>query len=447
MLIRLSNTFRVNFFEHLLHKPFLILVFFYFVTLSGDLLHIRFFLFTAKLTNIVGIATFSCYLLLYKSSLNLSRDILLATCACLISLIFSAILGYNQIACIGFILFFVFNYFIYFVFPSSLFFIFDKELILRIYFTSFICVGTYATAQVLFSFFGIRLPFSLETIADRITRGQGFSYEPSYYALYMTPYTVFQTTRYLLQSPKERSTKDLILANFFLIISTSSGCLFTYLALIACLGLFKFIKILRQLSARKLLFKFIMYGWVCSLLLSLINPSLISEAFFKFFCTGFMTHYSFSERWNMLWEYWTVFLDNFWTGTGLGGATTFLLYKRGIESADIFDPEILRSPSLIATNVTTEVLASLGIFGALCFGYFFWIILKKFKAAYKIPNLEREDNIELTAFAISLCVTFFTLQFSQSIMRCYIWAHTGIIIGYIKYLQMKYRPSQAKKGT
>jgi O-antigen ligase len=171
--------------------------------------------------------------------------------------------------------------------------------------------------------------------------------------------------------------------------------------------------------------------------LLIVRPDLVKTVFFKFFYTG-LSHGSFAERWSMLVVYWQIFLENFWTGTGLGGATTFLLLKQGYSQIDSLDPATLRTPFLIATNVTTELLASVGIIGAVCFGYFFWAMWKTFRKAYKIPNLEQTDRIRLTALALSLCVTFFTLQFNQSIMRCYIWVHVGVSMGYAQYLHTKY---------
>lgn len=442
----LPTAIRITAPNELFKKAFLFLLFLYFLTLSADLLSVYLLFFTVKLTNFIGLLTFISYLTFYGGKLAISRNFFLVTISCLASLSLSALLGYNLIACLGFILFFIFNYWIYFVLPSELFSVFNEKLILRIYFFSFLCIGAYATIQVFLSCCGVILPHVSQVIAGRIARAQGLSYETSYYALYMTPFTIFQTTQYLLQDPRERSLKDLVVANFLLLISTSSGCIFTYLAFLACLGLFKFINILKKVSVLKVLYKFALYAACASLFMSLINPELVSGMFLKFFFTKF-THNSFLERWNGLVMYWFVFLENFWTGTGLGGATTFLLLKLGATQINLLDPNTLRAADIVATNVTTELLASLGIIGGICFGFLFWVVYKKFRNAYRIPHMDKEDHIKLTAFALSLCVTFFTLQFNQSIMRCYIWAHLGICIGYIKYLHLKYQKMRQHESS
>lgn len=413
---------------------FSVLLFLYFLTLSGDLLNVRFFLFTGKLTQLLSVFTLLFYGVLRRGRFALDREFLQIAALCLFSLTLSATFGYNKMACLGFIAFFLFNYLFYFAFSSQLFSSMDVELLLKLYWASFICVGCYAAAQVLFSFCGVLLPFAGQVTLDGIARGQGWSYEPSYYALYMTPYAIFQTTQYLLQEPQDRSLKQVILANSLLLFSTSTGCFFTYLAFIFTLWLFK-LPIARMS----------IYIISSSLGIFLIYPSLVRELFFKFFFLGW-GHHSFLERWVMIVGYWGAFLENFWIGTGLGGATTFFLSNKGESPVDTLDPGILRDQGFAATNVTTELLASLGIVGAICFSLLLWIIWKKFRRAYQIPSLEPQDRIRLTSFAVSLCVTFFTLQFNQSIMRCYLWVHLGVCMGYIRYLHAKSKASSTRSG-
>lgn len=140
----------------------------------------------------------------------------------------------------------------------------------------------------------------------------------------------------------------------------------------------------------------------------------------------------------MICEYGGVFLENPWIGTGLGGATAYLLGKHQ-GSVDLLDPEIITGSAPLATNVTMEVLASLGLIGGFAFAYFLYAVYSVFRTSLRIPTLTEAERICLLSFAMSLCVLFFTLQFNGSIMRSYVWIHVGVAVGYARYLQAKYR--------
>jgi hypothetical protein len=414
--------------------PFYCLLFLYFFVVSAEMLNIKIALFKFKLNALVGIVTFGLFFL-HIRLLRLDRDFLAVALGCLGSMLISALFGYHLIACLGFVFFFVFNYFVFFVFPVNLFRVYDAKRILNIYFFSFIPVGLYATAQVIFSFVGIRLPFVTQVILT-ISRGQGFSYEPSYYALYMTPFSIFYTAKFLLQEKRERNLKHLLGANVLLLVSTSAGCLFSYVALFFCLASLKVIKLIRKISVFELLWKSMIAMTIMLSTLWYIKPSVVTAGFLKLFSFGILKHATFECRWQLIQECWEIFWDHPFLGTGLGGMAKYYIQKHGLLISQD-DPDILNFG--IASNVSMEVLASLGILGILAFCGFFFTLWKNSRNTLRIPDLTSEERINVLSLIISLCVMFFTLQFSQSIMRAYTWLHVGVCVGYFKYLQSKYR--------
>ncbi|HSX26400.1 MAG TPA: hypothetical protein VLE89_05270 [Chlamydiales bacterium] len=186
---------------------------------------------------------------------------------------------------------------------------------------------------------------------------------------------------------------------------------------------------------KKLLLKFTSTFLILFSILFALNRNLIEKGFLKFFYSG-TQHFSFFIRWKGIIYFWNAFLDNLFIGVGLGGASTYMMKSLFGETVDPLDPLIL--DMVPATNVTMETLASLGLLGGIAFVYLFCTIIKSFKDALKIEYITEEEKLNLISFAISLCVVIFTLQFNQSIMRPYIWLHTGICVGYANYIKDKY---------
>jgi O-antigen ligase len=134
-------------------------------------------------------------------------------------------------------------------------------------------------------------------------------------------------------------------------------------------------------------------------------------------------------------HYLKIFYDHPLFGVGLGAGPYALASKLSNHSINLLDPDIHNHYN--AMNVTTEILASLGLVGACLFFGFCYLLIQTFRTAYRIPNLEPEEQKNLIAFALSICVLFVTLQFSQSLMRPYIWVHIGLFVGYAQSLQRR----------
>lgn len=413
--------------------PLYLLIFLYFFFISAELLGLKMGVFKFKLNLLFGILLFLSFFLNFRV-MRFDRDFLTVTLCCLGSMALSAIFGYHWLVSLGFFCYFIFNYLVYFVLPVNLFRFFDPRFVLYLYFLSFIPVGIFASVQVFGSIFSQALPGVTQYIGS-LNRGQGFSYEPSFYALYMTPFAMFYTARFFLQEKNKRSVKKLIGSNFLLLVSTSTGCFFSYLAFLFCLGLMILSQVIRNTSFFKIFGKVFLTVAALFSLVWVIDPHLISQGFLKLFWAGIIHHHTFIARWVWICEYWIIFLENPILGTGLGGASAYYAQKNGIQIA-LSDPDIMEVG--MAMNVTTEVLGSLGLLGVAAFGYFFFTIWKNCRKTLCL-TLTPEERVDILSLIISLCVMFFTLQFSQSIMRPYTWLHVGICVGYMKYLQAKYR--------
>ncbi len=134
---------------------------------------------------------------------------------------------------------------------------------------------------------------------------------------------------------------------------------------------------------------------------------------------------------------WEVFLQNPFFGVGIGGVGPLIylnalssvadlgMYQLSLEMIEPFDP----------TNVVTEALSSLGIYGLCIFfaiGLFFF---KIFLSALNNPLLTPRERKTTFSLLLSLIVMIICLQFNQGLFRSYIWAHMGISLGYVLQTQ------------
>jgi hypothetical protein len=390
--------------------------------------HLTLSIFKLKLTHLIApiLALFSLFIF---RRFYFPTQFTYLMVALTISMGLSGLNSIHPTACIGYFLWMIFSFLIYFLIPYTLFHYMRASTLLQIYFNSFFCLGLYALLQFLFSFIGIYLPGVTQYIFS-LARGQAFTYEPSFYALYMTPFTFFYTTKFLLQPPNKRKLHLLIWPNLLFLISTSTGCFFSYILYFLQMVILKYLKIL-QLNLLKL------FSQITFLLISLfsliwlINKKLIIAGFLKFFFSG-TSHFSIQCRWQGIVDYWNIFLENPLLGVGLGAGPFYQAQNKLNSSPDLFDPTIVATYS--PTNTLTEILASLGLLGSFLFTIFLFLLFRTFYRAYQIPSLSSEEKISLIAFILSIGVMLATLQFNQTITRPYLWVHIGIFVGYANSL-------------
>jgi O-antigen ligase len=413
---------------------FLTLVFIYFLTLSGDMLEIDFTAFSIKLPRLLGITLllslflsnrfrlmgksfFYCFLWIFGS-------FLVSSC---LSEAFLASLGGCGAGLIAYLCFFLV--------PINLMRLFGKERILRLYFASFVCVGLHAVLQCVLSCFWILEPFATQTIGSlNIVRGQSWLYEPSYYALFTTPFVFFLNTRFLLDGRPRLFY--LLCANLFLLISTSTGGFFAYFIFcLLCLCL-SFMPLVQRYfpNLRRRVIGFLLSFLICIGALSLVLKELFLHTFFKFFYFGLLMHSSFADRYAKIIECWEIFCSSPLFGIGLRNIEHHL-YTRAHFDEGVYLNEAFKWKELFhhytATNVLMEMLASLGVLGLCGFILLFIVTIRLFCSTIRDARVALEEKKMLFSLLLSMIVMLICLQFNQELFRTYVWAHMGISVGYL----------------
>lgn len=429
MIFRMSTATNPLF---LITKPLYLFLFLYFLTTSIDLYHLPLLIFKFKFTHVTAPILALLFFLIFRI-LHLPYNYTLFMTCLLISMGLSSMGSLNPTACAGFSLWMTFNFLFYFLIPYTLFYYINPATLLRIYFNSFFCIGFYAFLQCVFSLAGIILPGVTQYVYS-LARGQAFTYEPAYYALYITPFTFFYTTQFLLRSPNQRYLHHLIWPNFLFLISTSTGCFFSYiiyLIQIAVSGKLKIIKI----NTLNIFKKFTLTFATLFIFIWFIDKKLIVSGFLKFFFHG-VTHGSIVVRWQGIVDYWNIFMENPIFGVGLGSGPFYHAQMTTHGIIDLLDPLIVAQHT--PTNALTEVLASLGLVGISLFIVFFYLLIRTFYTTYQISSLSSEERISLIAMILSIGVMLATLQFNQGITRPYLWVHIGLFVGYANILKKRH---------
>lgn len=407
-------------------------LFFYFLTLSGELLNITLGLFKPRVNHIIALLLVG-FLFKVKRHFYLDKVIILPTILLMISMACSAILGEHFYRSLGYFTIFCFSFICYFLVPYHLFIFFDRKRILKIYWASFLTIGTYAILQILFSIKGIVLPFVYQ-YGKTLARGQGWNYEPSYYALYMTSFVMFYNAKELFSVNKKINWWFFSVVNFFLIASTSTGVIFSYpifALLYLSAGYMPITKqYIEKVKTRVLQIFAFFFGSMATFWI--LFPQEFVVTFYKFFNLGFNKHWSVVMRWKGMVKCLIVFKEHPIFGVGIGGVGPYL-YKvlENREATNLVEME-----KYDPTNVFTEVLASLGLVGILAFGFLFYKYWRLFKEVMdKSLQISLEERRTAIALMISLICTLIVLQFNQGLFRSYIWVHASITFSYLRSLQ------------
>lgn len=418
---------------------FYFLVFLYFFTLCGDHLNVQITLFKFKLNNLFA-GILLGILFLTRKLVFIPKSILLPSIYIFLSIFLSTLFGVHKFRSVGYLLAFLFEFVFYFIVPFNLMYQFNRMKVFSAYLFSYKCLGIYAIMQLVLSLFGIRDPLLMQWIAGGIARPHAFAYEPSYYALCISAFVMYYNTMFLLRDQSENRQYrfgQFALVNIFLLVSTSTGGFMAYFILLfVCLG-FQYLGYIGSyaIDFRSNLKKIIKAFCVLVGAIGCVSFDLLSRYYLKFFILG-TRHGSFGERWRGIINAWDTFIENPLLGVGLGGVGPYLYQKRtGIDPVGLelnvfegFDP----------TNVLTEVLASLGLVGIIGFILLGRWVFQLFKSVHDAPFIEVQDKKISTALFISLIVVVIELQFNQGLFRNYIWAHTGIVCGYLARLKKEY---------
>ena len=411
--------------------PFL-LAFCYFFLSSAELFYFQISIFKPKITHLIAMLFFG-YFWLTQRRIIFPRPLIYPFAWILISLCCSSALSPHPIRSFGYTGIYLFNFIFYFLLPLNLMQHLQPRKLLKIYMLSFLSLGLYAVSQVVFSLFGIYDPLATQRVG-RMARAQAWTYEPSYYALYMTAYVMFKNAWAIFRPRTSFSLKEnfkLLGINFFLLASTSTGLVFSYPAFCAVSLWMAFSHRIRRLAsdARKRILKFIAFCSVCTAALACVFWELFVESFFKFFYFGFMTHFSFYARWQGLVSACNVFLQNPFFGVGVGGVGPYI-FKR-ISFYDTNPETLAELEACDPTTIFTEVLASVGMVGFLGFIVLAIVFYRAFKRVIVNADISQQNKLQSIALFVSLIVLLIVLQFNQGLFRPCVWIHAGIVYGYL----------------
>jgi hypothetical protein len=408
---------------------FYVLLFFYFVTSSGELLHSVVGIYKPKIGHIIALALLG-WIVLERRLWKVERQLFYAFALILASITLSSLLGTAPERSLGYVGVYLFNFVFYFFVPLQLMQAMELNKFFRVYWSSFVVVGLYAMLQVVFSLFGIYDPLAIQRIGF-IARGQAWTYEPSYYALYMVPYVMFHNEMALFGMPQVTKVfarrLKLLSQNMLIVFSTSAGLIVSY-------PVFFIVSIIRWINPFQSIVRKKIKKAVFIFLISLVTAFVLfyeiaCHSIFKFFYFGFEKHFSFWARWKGIVASTKIFLKHPLLGVGLGGISADQLQDQAaydfkaetLEELELFDP----------TNCFTEVLASLGVVGLAAFVYLGVVFYRAFQHMIADPLVDIAVKKTATALMVSLIVMLIALQMNQGLFRPYIWIHAAIVYGFL----------------
>ena len=288
-------------------------------------------------------------------------------------------------------------------------------------------------------------------------RGSALAHEPSFYALYAIPYVVFINSRTLISRAlndklsqkgecfirfcdNKKQFALTFFVNLFLLVSTATTAFFSYIVFFFVLMFFRRYPFVEDcfFGLRKKLLKVSAIFVTLFVLVGVMIPELFKRTFLKFFYYG-LSHESFNDRFTGIINAVKVFCDYPLFGVGLGGVGP-LVYSQEMNlrhQAMLTELDRYEIHTLEPTNVFTEVLGCLGIYGFLGFALFIILLWRQFRIILNDNRILIEEKVNVLAFLISIIVMIICLQINQGLFRGYIWVHIGIGIGYIYKIKVK----------
>ena len=305
------------------YNPIYLVIFVFFLTLHADQLSFTLFQYNIRINNLIALLLAFCIFLQWGKKIIVFPKYIYIGFACLtFSLLFSSLLSSVPKRTFYFFVLYFQTFFFYFLCPYLIIQLLDIGKVFYLYVLSFLVVGLYALAQLFLSSLGILDSFSQQHITENVIRPNAFAYEPSFYALYMTPAVFLVNLLYLADQKMKYFFKKkikigyLLLLNFLFLISTSTAAFLTYfifitVSLVAIIFFKEFVFLCRKF------FKFTVLILLSAIIFLALFPSFAQHFFFKFFYVG-LKHGSFLERWTGIVNCWHVFLENPFFGVGIG---------------------------------------------------------------------------------------------------------------------------------
>lgn len=392
------------------------IAFLYFFTLHADQLHISVYLWNVRLNNIVALLLFVALLFVRRGYLpKFDQKITFGFLAIIASLFISTLISAHLERSIGYFLLAIYTFIFYFYMVYVLSLVMGFSSLFKIYMYSFFVVGIYASMQLILSIFGMYDPFANQKLGFMV-RPNAFAYEPSFYALFMVPVVFYYNNLYIVYKARGVGFRALLL-NLFFLLSTSTGTVFSYIIYTTI----SFFRLRRLLPYMVLVLGLILLSYP-------FFTNIYDMFFFKFFRWDFYNHWSFRERWGQIENSYFVFKDNPIFGVGLGGVGMYI-FQRYTQGEDYYlraSETLITFKSFDPMNVTTEVLASQGVFGAVCYLIFLLFLFGKAKYAIKRAQFD-EEKVMIKSLLVATVLMLVVLQFNQGIFRTYIWVQMAVL--------------------
>jgi len=442
MISSLSLPQQIPISKRRLFDLFDVLLFLYFFTLHADQLSVRVGEITIRLNNLLALLLLMMIWMRFPSHLFvLNRWLFYGLLILALAMLCSFFNSPYKKRCILFLGWYGFTLLFYVMLPYFLIFKLNERKIFKLYFASFICVGLYACLQLLFSLVGWMDPFVIQYIKEGVARPNAFAYEPSFYALYMTPFVMMVNFHFLTEQKQSFflfrfvSLKHVLFVNILFLISISASTFFAY-----CFFFFLFLLLLRNrfftLSYSRF-FYFLLCFAMISVPIGILYPSIIKNFFMKFFFHGFLSHTSFLLRFIGIQNAWSIFLNHPFLGVGMGGIPPHLLNAWLSGDTQFFlEPVTFKLFSQMdlhnlikafePTNVATEIFASLGLLGIVAFLFLSFVFYQQIKKSI------RKDPFIVINLSFSMVIMLMVLQFNQGLFRTYVWVHFAMTFAFIE---------------
>lgn len=251
-----------------------------------------------------------------------------------------------------------------------------------------------------------------------IYRFQIWFYEPSYLATYLVLWFSFSFMQFLLEGRKEYLIDLLMCLAMFLMSTSTSG----FIGIALTVGVVYLIWLARGITTKKLIFPVILLA--IFLVLRIAFASMFDVFIGRLFDSSL--NEASGGRIDGWTETWKVILENPFFGVGPGNYGLYLGQEAGY----------------VPTNVSLELLATLGIGGFIAF---YGLTASLFVRAVALYRRERSESAFLIfAFAVALILFTVILQINQGYLRLYHWMAFGVLAGALERERMLRKYSLAE---
>lgn len=236
-------------------------------------------------------------------------------------------------------------------------------------------------------------------------------YEPSYMATYLSFWLALSAYK-LFICGQVSYVKDVMINVVMLIISTSTA---GFIAIALVLVLVYVMWLAKGISKKKVITLLII---VVAIVGFCVVFSDLVEVFIGRLFGGDLDGASGGriQGWSETFE---IFLQKPLFGVGPGNYGLF----------------VYNDAEIVPTNVTLELMATLGIFSTIAFYSLTYLLIKKARKLNK--KLQTKQSKTLVAIAFALLIFTIILQFNQGYLRLYHWLILGVLSGGIKELKSK----------